>query len=246
MIWHKCEPRSAEWQYLKVGVPSASDFDKVLTAGGKVSDQSKAYAYNLLAAQMLGRPLSVVDAAAEYQSQWMLRGQALEDSAIDAYEFQSGNQTSLGGWCLEDGRRYGCSPDRLVGEDGLLEMKCPAANTMIRYLLSPGQLAKEKFVQVQGELLVTGRAWNDLVAYHPELPIVIERQQRDEKYIDLLRNTLEAFADALVKARMVLEAKYGPFPAVQIPMPEPAPAAGDDPLGVTDDDVAAIWAARER
>lgn len=171
----------------------------------------------------------------------MVRGVELEDAAIDAYEFESELETSPGGFCTDDANTYGCSPDRLVGDDGLLEMKVPAPNTHIRYLLDKAALGKEKWVQVQGQLLVTGRQWVDLVSFHPEFPLLVRRVNRDEKYIGQLRDTVTMFVSLLRALRLDLERQYGPFPEVRMPKaPEPQDDAG---MGVSEDDIAAIWAA---
>lgn len=238
MIYHKCEPRSALWFFLRVGKPTSSEFHRILTPTGKLSAQSTDYAHSILAEMMLGKPLDEDPA-----SQWMIRGQELEDAAIEAYEFESGLETSLGGFCTDDSETIGCSPDRLVGEDGVLEMKCPAPNTHIGYLLDRAAIEKAKWVQVQGQLLVTGRQWVDLVAFHPELPLLIRRVKRDEKYIKILGESLAAFVKLLTTLRLDLERQYGPFPEIKIPQPEEKPA--DDGLGVSEEDVDAIWAASQ-
>lgn len=236
MIYHACEPRSALWFYLRVGKPTASEFDSILTAGGKISMQSTGYAHRILAEMMLARPLDD-----EARSQWMVRGVELEDGAIEAYEFESGLDTSPGGFCTDDANTYGCSPDRLVGDDGVLEMKIPAPHTHVGYLLDRAGMAKSKHCQVQGQLLVTERKWVDLVSFHPEMPLLIKRVTRDEAYIKQLGESLAAFVKLLNALRLDLERQYGPFPEIKMPE-KPAPPE-DDGMGVGDEDVAAIWAA---
>jgi len=240
VIYHKCEPRSAEWYYLRLGIPTASEFHRILTPGGKLSKQCEDYAYRLLAELMLGKPL---DDSPE--TQWMIRGQELEDQAIDGYEFYRGCQTSPGGFCTNDAGTYGCSPDRLVGDDGVLEMKCPAPSTHVYYMAEPSRLDGEKRCQVQGQLLVTGRRWVDLVSYHPELPIIVRRIGRDAAYIASLAEALDSFVDVVRQMRQILEQQYGPFKPIVIPR-SPEPAIVPDDFGVSDADIDAIWVARER
>ena len=234
-IYHRCEGRSEEWFLRRLGIPTASEFHRLITPGGKLSAQSIDYAHVLLAEAMLGKPWDTPETA------WMTRGQELEDQAIQAYEFESGLDTQPGGFVTDARGRYGCSPDRLVGDDGVLEIKCPAPNTHVGYLLS-GDMEDKKKPQVQGQLLVTGRAWVDLTSYHPELPPCIVRVKRDEEYIAKLRVVLEAFCETLILVRTKLEAAYGPFPRIVLPADRPAPP---DTLGVSDEDVEAILEARK-
>ena len=76
---------------------------------------------------------------------------------------------------------YGCSPDGLVGDDGVLEIKCPAPETLICYHAN-GTLPDQYRPQVQGQLLVTGRPWCDFFAFHPELTPFLLRVEADENY----------------------------------------------------------------
>ncbi len=232
MIHHRVESRSAAWYYLRLGRPTASEFHRIVTPTGKNSTQAEDYSHRLLAEMMLRKPLDE-----GVQTEWMLRGVELEDNAIEAYEFESGLSTSLGGFCTDDEGQYGCSPDRLVGDDGVLEMKCPAPNTHVGYLDDPDSLTQEKKPQVQGLLLITGREWCDLMSYHPELPTIIRRAKRDERYIDTLRVGLAKFCDQLLLIRANLEQKYGPFKPIVIPS-EQAPAAPDPgPMGLSTEDL---------
>ena len=228
MIYHRVESRSAAWYYLRLGKPTASEFHRIVTPTGKLSTQSAGYAHRLLAELMLGKPLD------SPETEYMVRGTELEDQAIDAYEFTQGIDTSLGGFVTTDDETIGCSPDRLVGDDGVLEMKCPAPNTHVGYLLSRG-IDDEKKPQIQGQLLVTGRKWVDLMSYHPEMPPVIVRCKRDDKYIDTLRTALASFVRQLTEMRLKLEQLYGPFRPIVIPEVEPQ-AEGD--FDITEGDVA--------
>lgn len=242
MIYHKVEPRCSAWFYLRLGKPTASEFSRIVTSGGKPSTQAEDYAHRLIAERMLAHPIDD-----DVQTQWMRRGQEEEDGAIEAYEFQTGLYTSLGGFCTDDDNRYGCSPDRLVGDDGLLEMKVPAANTHVRYLECSEVLAKEKRGQVQGELLVTGRRWADLVSFHPELPTVIVRVYPDLEYHRLLMAGLTAFCRQLDMMQENLERQYGPFKPIVIPEEHPAPDEPDVPAGegldISDDDLEMMFRA---
>lgn len=238
-IYHKIEQRSPEWFALRIGKPTASEFDRIITPKtGQLSTQSTDYAKCILAELMLGKPLETPE------TEWMTRGQSLEDNAIEAYEFETGRETSLGGFITDDAETIGCSPDRLVGDDGLLEMKCPAPNTHVGYLLDRMSLEMGKRTQVQGQLLVSGRAWCDLVAYHPEMPLVVVRVKRDEPFIEKMETALRTFVQQLAMMREKLEREYGPFKPITFNKPA-TQAQDDDGLGLSDADVTAMWEASQ-
>jgi hypothetical protein len=232
-IYTDCLQRSEEWFWARCGLPTASDFSDLITPGGKPSKQIDGLLYKLLAESMMGHEIETP------QSAWMLRGIELEPKAIAAYEFETGIETDRGGFVTNDEATYGCSPDRLVGADGLLEVKCPAPQTHMGYLLDPASMALGKGPQVYGQLCVcSDRKWVDLISYHPEMPLVIYRVERDDKYIGLLASALDVFVPLLRQTRQRLEEEYGAFPDNEPMNPGPE----DDGLGITDADVDAILA----
>jgi len=220
MIVHDVKQGSVEWQQLRAGVPTASEFSRILTPGGKPSASSRTYLHELVAERLMGCPLVKVTTA------MMDRGHEMEPEAVAYYEFQNDVGAVQVGFITTDDGRIGASPDRLIGEDGLLEIKCPAPHTHIGYLLWD-EAAKEYMPQLQGQLLVTGRAWVDICSYHPGLPTAVKRVVRDETYITLLQAALDAFCAALDSA-MELLAERGVRPLE--PQTEPG-------LGLTQTDI---------
>lgn len=210
-IYYSCAQRSAEWFLLRLGKPTASDFHRIVTPKGKLSAQSRDYCCMLLAEQMLGRSL----ADQNPRTEWMERGERLEEGAIKAYSMLREVEVQPGGFVTDSDGRYGCSPDGLTN-DGGVEMKIPAPNTHVGYLLNPDSLREEKGPQVQGSMLVCDREHWDLVSYHEEMPPVIVRVKRDDPYVQTLRESLDAFCDTLEVARAKLEAMYGKFPEPKI------------------------------
>ena len=108
-------------------------------------------------------------------SHWVARGLELEPEARLWYEmaYQTVEQV---GFVWKDGdKMVGASPDGLVGDDGLLELKCPSPAKHVLYLSEPSLMVKEYHWQVQGQLWATERSWCDLMSYCPGLPEVIER-----------------------------------------------------------------------
>lgn len=187
--FHEVAQNSEAWEALRRGIPTASSFDKIITPHGKPSVQWKEYAHRCIAEKILKRPIDFTIAG----SNWMQRGHELEGEAVNYYEAQTGKDTQLIGFVTTDDGSVGCSPDRLVGNDGLMEIKCPAPHTQIGYLLTGG--VEEKYTpQLQGQLYVTGREWVDILSYDPDFPDhVIIRVTRNDFFIKTLAEALDRF-----------------------------------------------------
>jgi len=196
MKLHHVEQGTPAWQALRLGIPTASMFNKIVTPTGKVSAQSAMYANRLAAERFLRRPLDDIG-----NLFWVERGKDMEPDAVLAYEFERDVKTAKVGFVTTDDGRIGASPDRLlVDVPGAVEIKCPAPATHVAYL--DQGFGKDYWCQVQGQLMVTGLEWIDRVSYYPGLPLVCERTARDEAYIALLRDSLNVFCanlDALVE-----------------------------------------------
>jgi len=196
----RCAQGSSEWHKARLGIPTASNFDRILTAKTlERSTQSRTYRYELLSEWLTGVPHGADSANA-----FMQRGALLEPQAASWYEYEYGVDTEEVGCVLRDDGMVACSPDRLVGADGGLEIKCPSASTHVRYLVEglSGYTA-----QVQGALWLSGRSWWDLCAWHPDLPAVVVRIGRDEKYIAALDAAVSEFVVELEEAQAALLAR---------------------------------------
>jgi len=193
------EQRSDEWQKLRCGVATASCFDRIITpATGKPSASAVAYRRELLAEWLTGQPVSIKE------SGWMQRGTEMEPEARAFYEFEADAEVTEAGFVFLDERRLiGCSPDGLVGDDGLVEIKCPAPHTHVGYLID-AKLPTAYIPQVQGALWVTGRRWCDFISYHPEMEPLIVRVKRDEGYIAKMAMLIEAFVATMLEERQIL------------------------------------------
>ena len=195
-----CLQGSTEWLAARAGIPTASAFDRILTPKGKPSTQAEKYMHQLLAERMMGRPVLQVP------TYWMGRGIALEGEAVDFYEGVRDLDTTVIGFITNDEGTIGASPDRFVGEDGLLEIKCPAEHTHVGYLLTKGVDA-EYWPQCQGQLWVTGRRWLDIMSYNPEMPPALIRVERDEEYIKTLSVAVTEFSASLERKATELREK---------------------------------------
>lgn len=187
MIIHDVEQGSPEWFAARLGIPTASEFSKIITATGKASTQATDYCLTLLAEKLLGREVE------KWQgNMWTERGKELEQEAADYYELTTGLTLNKVGFVTNDEKTMGCSPDRLVGEDGLLEIKCPAAHTHLKYMLDK-KLDASYWPQLQGQLYITGREWVDIISYYPEMKPVIIRVDRDALYLEKMDEHLDGF-----------------------------------------------------
>ncbi len=199
MITVDCIQGSEEWAKARAGIPTASEFKKIYTSTGKSSTQAGAYMDTLLAEWLLGGPTE------SYTNQWMERGQELEQEARDAYSFTQDQEVVQVGFVYRDERKLvGASPDGLVGDKGMVEIKCPKASTHIHYLRTQ-RLPADYVCQVQGQLYVCEREWVDFNSHYPGLPTMTLRIARDDRFISGLRSELDHFLEKLLDARRQLE-----------------------------------------
>lgn len=125
----------------------------------------------------------------------------MEPHAVAAYQEASGVATDLVGFLSHPTITYaGASPDRLVGDDGLLEVKCPASATHIDTLLS-GEVPERYLLQMQWQMACSERAWCDFVSFDPRLPAAydcfITRVERDDELIARLEDETRVFLDEI-------------------------------------------------
>ena len=193
MIVHECLQNTTEWLALRSGIPTASEFDRILTKSGKPSTQAEKYLHKLLAERIMGHPV------ANHVTGWMDRGSQMESEAVAYYEGVRELDTVRVGFVTNDTKTIGASPDRLVGDNGLLEIKVPSEHVHVSYLLTRAVDA-EYYPQVQGQLFIAERAWLDIMSYHPEMPPALIRVERDDDFIKKLSAAVGAFSEALERA----------------------------------------------
>ena len=180
MIISPHEQGTDAWLAARLGKPSASCFSKLITMTGKPSASADAYINQLLGERLTGK------SEPHYTSEAMILGTEREPEARADYEFITGNKVDQFGFILDDSQSYGCSPDGLIGDDGGLEVKCPAQTTQAGYWRDKQSGVKKYYQQIQGCMWVTGRKWWDFFSYHPDMPHVLVRVKRDQDYIDKL------------------------------------------------------------
>jgi hypothetical protein len=173
------EQGSEEWWTVKKGVPSCSNFDRIITpARAEPSKQWEDYAAELCGDLLSDIPPEGVENFTNRATRW---GEQCEAEARAWYGVQTGLEVRQVGWITTLDGRFGGSPDGLVGHTGGLELKCPQAKTHVTYCCHPEKLFLAYKCQVHGYLFVSKRQWWDLVSYCPgRLPAVKIRVEPDD------------------------------------------------------------------
>lgn len=186
------EQGSPEWLASRLGRPSASMFSNLITTSGKPSSSAKKYIAEMVAERLTGRSKPF------YTNDHMERGNFLEPEAREAYEFITDLEVVETGFILHDSEEFGCSPDGLVANDGGLEIKCPSDGVHAGYLID-GKVPTKYYQQVQGCMWVTGRDWWDFMSYHPEMPHLLVRMEKNEEFIEAMATEVNKAIEIIVK-----------------------------------------------
>ncbi|MFG1349049.1 lambda exonuclease family protein [Xanthobacter autotrophicus] len=182
IIYDAIDQGTDEWMKIRLGIPTASMFSALLAKGeGKTR---RSYMCRLAAEIITGEPTET------FTSPAMERGKVMESEARDWYAFQYNVEPERVGFIVNGPK--GCSPDSLLGTNGMLEIKTTRGDLLIEKLLK-GEFSPEHKAQCQGALWVAEREWIDLVTYWPRLPPLVVRAQRDELYIAALSKAVSDF-----------------------------------------------------
>jgi len=202
-----CSQGSREWLNARAGAITASEVSTALSVmkrksdGREIGDPTAAsdrYATDTAFERISGEPYG------EPPKSWILeRGHELEPQARMAYEIRTGNLAGESGLILTDDRKFGYSSDGIVGDDRLIEIKCPIDSVKIRYIRATHDLSEYQH-QIQTGLWITGRKWRDFIMYAPALKaanksLFYKRVMRDDDFINDMEKKLWAF-DARVES----------------------------------------------
>ncbi len=180
------EQRSPEWYAARAGIPTASEFATVMAKGrgGGDSKTRRTYMLKLAGEIITGEPME------NYSNHHMERGREMEGEARSLYSFMTDNEPQPVGFIRNSDA--GASPDALINDDGLLEIKTKLPHLMIDLILKD-EFPPEHRAQCQGQLWVAEREWLDLVVYWPSLPLFIKRVRWDRDYIKEMAGAVDAF-----------------------------------------------------
>lgn len=196
---HEMPQGTPEWFAARLGLPTASQFATVMASGrgGAPSKTRQTYLYKLAGELLTGEPMD------SFSNAHTERGHVMEPEARQFYAFMRDAEPELVGF-ITNGPK-GCSPDSLIGKDGMLEIKTKLPHLMIA-AHEHGGFPPEHVAQCQGQLWVAEREWVDLICYWPRMQPLIVRAYRDEDYIKSLSAAVDQFNDELA----ALVEKYSP------------------------------------
>lgn len=183
------EQRTEEWFAARLGKVTASKVASVLAK--KDSATRSDYLTDLVLERLTGRQQEF------YQNEAMQWGTETEPQARMAYEAARNTLVDELGFIDHPTiANFGCSPDGVIGEDGLIEIKCPNSKTHLSTLLS-GKAPTKYIPQMQTQMAVMGKKYCDFVSFDPRLPedlqLFIVRVERDDEYIAKLEEEVSAF-----------------------------------------------------
>lgn len=183
---------SKEWHESRIGMVTASRIVDAI-AGGRGATKAS-YMNEIITTMLTG-------AQDDYTNAYMEWGTEHEPKARQLYEFKQGIEVEEVGFVAHPSiRRTGGSPDGLVGDDGLIEIKCPASKTHAQFLMD-GKIPRKYQLQMLWQMECTGRKWCDFVSYDPrfpaELQLIIQRVEFDEKEALQTREKVVEFIEEL-------------------------------------------------
>lgn len=187
------QQRTTEWYAARAGKVTASPILKVYKKlkGGGYSKERTTYKYQLIAERLVGTTISQQRSAA------MQRGVEKEAEARDRYQRLTNLPVTEAPFVphphIGDA---GASPDGYVGDEGLVEIKCPTSQTAVEVLLTE-EVEDQYEAQIQWQLACTGRAWCDYVVFDDRLPpsmqLFVKRIERDDLLIKSVEKEVREF-----------------------------------------------------
>jgi hypothetical protein len=190
----ECQQGSATWLQARIGhITSSRVCDAIAKLKRKDSEAAarRNLKYELVCELLTNR------ASENYVSLWMEQGIENEPLARTAYELEHDVEVETVGFVLHPKHpnlRAGCSPDGLIGEDGVAEYKCPKVSTHIQYV-EAATIPEEYLPQCMWHLACTERAWVDFSSYNPLVPhwcqLFTKRLYRDDKIISAMELEVE-------------------------------------------------------
>ena len=203
------EQGTAEWFAARAGRATASRIVDIMakTKTGPSASRTS-YAAQLVAERLTGTVEPSFSNAA------MAWGTATEPQARDAYCYRQDVDVAEVGFVIHPFvGMAGASPDGLVGDDGLVEIKCPNTSTHVDTLLND-KVPTKYIVQMQWQMACTGRAWCDFASYDPRLPetmrLFVRRVPRDDAHIATLETCVAEFLAEIDATIDALRDRYEP------------------------------------
>lgn len=192
-IYEDLEQGTPEWLAARCGIVTASVVGQLITpktVKPAANDYSRALAMTLTAERITGYVEPI------HENHDMLRGTLDEPFARDKYAEHHAPVTEVGFMVRDDwGFRLGYSPDGLVADDGLIEIKSRRQKKHLSTILAD-EVPLENMAQCQAGLLVSGREWIDYVSYCSGMPLYVKRVTPDPRWFTAIIEAVSAFETA--------------------------------------------------
>lgn len=190
-----------EWFAARCGKVTSSCFGKVMTKGRSKSatwgQMALSYMFEVLGERLTGNP------ADEIKSKYLDWGHEHEPTARSLYGWIHGETIKLVGFVEHpEIEGVGGSPDGLIGDDGVAEIKCPYTPRKHLETIYQNEIVDKDYLwQCQGNMWVTGRKWLDFISFHPNVPDELQlhviRIERDEDMIEELEERVVRFVEQI-------------------------------------------------
>ncbi|WP_375675965.1 lambda exonuclease family protein [Bartonella sp. CL42QHWL] len=204
------EQRTAEWFQARLGKVTASNVYNILskTAKGLPTSKYEDYKTKLMTERL------IEEISQSYTTPAMQWGIEHEENALREYEFIYDAEVTRCGFIPHPKMEMaGASPDGLIGEDGLIEVKYPQSTTHLRFFMYD-EIKPEYHAQMQFQMACTGRKWCDFMSYNPNfvgkstgLRMKVKRVHRDEKHIEEINKAVEIFLGEIEQEMQKILAK---------------------------------------
>jgi len=203
MIWHDVQQNGEEWDALRLGKATASNFACFMANAGKsFGEPAKRYALQIALEQIKG-----CKSENSFTNEHMERGHEQEPIAMMLYEDMFFVDVDNGGFF--DHTTYGDSPDGLVGSDGVIEIKSVIASTHFA-TIQRGSFDPSYKWQLVGHLDCSGRDWVDFISYCSDFPVdrqlVVYRSHRSdfESEINQLNDRRMEFLELVAHTKKII------------------------------------------
>ncbi len=216
-----CIQYSPEWWEARRGIPTASEFSKIITSKGDLSKSADKYIARLVAERITLNPNFFTER--EGHTPAMRNGIALEPEARNWVAMEAGKPVRKVGFFTTDDGKYGASPDGMIGDDEFLELKCPQLDTHLAWAMK-GVLPREHRLQPRGQLCVGKDNGGPIkrtrwVSYSPPaepLQFIIEPDELTEKVEVAVRQFCDRLDEAVAKLVTQQGDSIRTPPAVQV------------------------------
>jgi hypothetical protein len=191
-VYEDLEQGTDEWLAARCGIVTASVVGQLITPKTikpAANDYSRALTMTLAAERITGH----VDPI--HESADMIRGTLDEPFARDLYSEHYAEAAEVGFMVRDFGYKIGYSPDGLVGDDGLIEIKSRRQKKQLSTTLAD-EVPLENMAQIQCGLLVSGRDWLDYVSYCGGMPLYVKRVLPDPKWFVAIQEAVKAFEES--------------------------------------------------